>query len=295
MKKLSLDGFIDSCKKVHGDRYDYSLVDYINSKTKIRIICPEHGVFEQLPHNHLCKKTKCPKCSFKGIGEKVSKIRKKTKPRLTEKLCDIHNFYIKKSEKNQHINSCIKCEIQKKYSNNIRNKYYGHTTDSFINTVKIVHNNFYDYSSLIYIDSKTKVKIICPKHGEFEQNPNNHLHGNGCPSCNTSKGELKVKSFLDDNLIKYIQQHSFPDCRYKLPLKFDFYLPNHNTCIEYDGVQHFRPHNLDKSGVEFERTKKCDEIKNNYCKKNNIKLIRIKYNDNYNLYELFIKNNILTI
>ena len=55
------------------------------------------------------------------------------------------------------------------------------TKDEFINEVKIVHNDFYDYSKVNYINNKEKVIIVCPKHGEFLQSPNKHLTGRGCP------------------------------------------------------------------------------------------------------------------
>jgi len=292
----SKENVINVFKKIHGYKYDYSLVNYINTNTNVDIICPIHGKFSQKPKLHL-KGCECPKCSDTRSSKEIfiNKATSKHGSRYDYSMVNYVNNYTKvdilcnqhgvfKQKPTSHINGCG-CPICYKES-------LFHTTEVFIELAKKVHKNKYDYKYLKYVDSKTKVVITCPKHGEFNQKPNNHLNGSGCPSCNTSKGELMIKGFLDDNLINYIQQHSFPNCRYKLPLKFDFYLPDYNTCIEYDGVQHFRPHNLDKSGIEFERTKKCDEIKDNYCKKNNIKLIRIKYNDNYDLYELFIKNNI---
>lgn len=75
----------------------------------------------------------------------------------------------------------------------------------------------------------------------FEQSPNDHLgKKTGCPICKESNGENIVRKYLSDNHIKYIPQHRFKDCRDKNPLPFDFYLPKYNTCIEYDGEQHFK-------------------------------------------------------
>lgn len=113
----------------------------------------------------------------------------------------------------------------------------------------------------------------------FNQSPNSHLRGRGCPICKLSKGELNIKKFLENNKIEYIPQYRFKDCRDKNTLPFDFYLPNHNVCIEYDGKQHFEPYWCDVDGVSFNLTKKHDGIKNNFCSENNIKLIRIKYDD----------------
>jgi len=88
---------------------------------------------------------------------------------------------------------------------------------------------------------KTKIKIICKNHGEFTTTPNNHLRGSGCPSCGQSKGEDRIQKLLEENNIKFIKQHRFPDCKNIKPLSFDFYLLEYNTCIEFDGIQHFEP------------------------------------------------------
>jgi very-short-patch-repair endonuclease len=78
--------------------------------------------------------------------------------------------------------------------------------------------------------------------------------------------------------INYIRQQKFKDCRYKNPLSFDFYLPDHNICIEFDGKQHYIPNERFGGLDEFKNTKIRDDIKNKWCSNNNIELIRIKYN-----------------
>jgi len=113
MKKLTTKEFINRAEKIHRNKYDYSLVEYVNTKTKIKIICKKHGIFEQTPNNHLCGKN-CPKC---------------------------HDY----------------------------NKL---TTKEFINKAEKDHGNKYDYSLVEYVNTKTKIKIICKKHGIFEQKPN---------------------------------------------------------------------------------------------------------------------------
>jgi len=217
-KKLTTYDFINKANKIHHNVYDYSLVDYVNTNTKVKIICNIHGVFEQRPCSHIKQKHGCPYCA-----------------------------------KNKKL-----------------------STEVFIREAKKIHKNKYDYSLSEYVDCcSTKIKIICPNHGIFEQKPYSHLQGFGCKMCNVSKGELRIKKILEEEKIKYIQQHSFPDCKNKFPLKFDFYLPKLNVCIEYDGYQHFQPHWGDHSGKNFIKTKERDEIKNKYCTENNIKLIRI--------------------
>ena len=140
--KLKNEDFINICKKIHGDKYDYSLVKYVNNKTKVKIICNDHGVFEQSPSNH--DKAGCPKCG--GTGK------------ITQK--------------------------------------------DFIEKAKSVHGDRYDYSLTDYINSKIKIKIICKEHGIFEQWPGHLLNGVGCSTCNgylTNKFKLKLINELEES------------------------------------------------------------------------------------------------
>ena len=144
----------------------------------------------------------------------------------------------------------------------------------------MVHNNKYDYSKVNYINCKIKVKIICPIHGEFEITPDNHVSKHGCSKCKLSQGELNIIKILEENSINYVNQKKFNNCINKRKLSFDFYLPEYNVCIEYDGVQHFESIEYFGGDKEFEYIKYKDNIKNNYCLSNNIKLFRISYMDN---------------
>jgi len=143
----------------------------------------------------------------------------------------------------------------------------------YLDNFKKVHRDKYGYSKSIYSNNHTKIEIICPKHGSFLQKPLNHSRGEGCPICDESKGEKKVRYYLEDHNIKYEVQKRFKDCRNKNTLPFDFYLPDYNSLIEYDGKQHF-----DKT-LKFysDRLVENDKIKTNWAKKNKIKLIRIHY------------------
>jgi len=130
---------------------------------------------------------------------------------------------------------------------------------------------------------KTKIKIICPFHGVFEQTPKNHIKGQNCPNCPKkiiSIGEKKISEILRKNNIKYNNQHTFENCRDKRKLPFDFYLPYYNMCIEFDGRQHFESVINFGGEEQLKKTQQNDKIKNKYCKENNIKLLRIKYTEN---------------
>jgi hypothetical protein len=152
-----------------------------------------------------------------------------------------------------------------------------------VRIANVVHNHQYDYSRTTYTLANEKVEIVCKEHGIFKQKANNHLNGKGCPKCKESKGETIIRVFLENNNIYYEKEKTFPDCVYKSNLKFDFYLPEKNTCIEYDGIQHYHAIDFFGGEVNLEQTKIKDAIKTHYCVNKNIHLIRISYIDKNNI------------
>ena len=285
-KRKTTQEFIKQAIEKHGNKYGYSLVDYKSNSKNIIITCPIHGNFEQRPSHHLHGSG----CSFcygtrkYNNDEFVCKLKKVHGDKYDYNLvdykgafsfikikCNEHN-HIFTQKANNHLNGqgCPICGGTKKL-----------TTQEFIKQAIEKHGDKYDYSLTNYINNRTKVKIICRKHGEFYQRPHNHKKGEGCPFCNTSKGELFIENFLKENNITYNKQHKFKDCRYKHVLKFDFYIPTCDICVEYDGEYHFTPHWGDKKQTQFKLNQIRDRIKNDYCINKGIKLIRIKYDDGY--------------
>lgn len=134
-----------------------------------------------------------------------------------------------------------------------------------------------------YIGANTKIKHKCAKCGYiWSVMPSSLLSGKGCPRCRSSHGEMLVCEYLNMLKFDYIREKRFEDCRDIRSLPFDFYIPQLNTCIEYDGAQHFTPVNFTGEGPKkskelFDLTKKHDDIKNKYCHSKGIKLIRIPY------------------
>ena len=150
----------------------------------------------------------------------------------------------------------------------------------FIIRCKEIHNNKYDYSLVDYVDYITKVKIICPKHGVFKQSPIDHWKQSGCPSCNESKGEQSIRKILTDRFISFEGQKRFPNCKNKYTLPFDFYLPDYNLCIEYNGEQHYKPNKHFGGEKTLINVQKNDNIKINFCKLNDINLLIIRFDEN---------------
>lgn len=292
MKKLTNDEFIEKAKLVHGNLYSYDKFNYIKSSHKSIITCKIHGDFEQSPNNHLSGKG-CKECSKKwlsvtkskgldafieksisvhGYKYEYSKVKYMNWKTPVTIICPFHGEFQQEPQSHQRGNGCSLCGRES------TSKKLTLKTSDFINRASKIHKN-YDYSKVVYKSSTDKVIIICRKHGEFTQTPNSHLNCSGCNICKLSKGEKIIKSFLDSKNINYKCQYRFDDCKDKYTLPFDFYLLDYNTCIEFDGYQHFNP--VEKwGGIEnLNDIIKKDKIKSEYCINNKIELLRITFED----------------
>lgn len=294
MKPKTIEKYIEEARLKYGDKYDYSKSVYINNITPITIICPLHGEFIQAPISHLRLKVGCPSCA---LNIRVNKRRKTQEQFIIECINLYGDRYdysktIFTETKNKVI---VTCKVHGDFESFASGLLSGHgcqrchfdsmklTLVEFIKKANNIHNNKYQYDKVNMDGVMRNVIIICPKHGEFEQSPARHLKGCGCPKCHYSKGENKVEQYLISRNIVYETQKRFKDCKLVRPLPFDFYLPNHNICIEYDGIQHhipcdFRNNKCPKRAEEhFKQRQYKDSIKTQFCIDNNIRLIRIKY------------------
>jgi hypothetical protein len=286
--QMTTESFFEKAKKIYGDRYDYSLVDYKRSSIKVKIVCPKHGMFETSPNNHLRDMGNCPVCSEKSRADKhrydtqefidmairihnnkydYSKVDYTGCFSEIKIICPTHGEFLQTPSVHLSGKGCRGCSDDKHRSN----------LQEFLKKAKEVHGGRYDYSMVDYSITRNKIKIICPKHGIFEQTAANHLKGQGCPTCLESQGEQKIVKFLESNHIEYKREKSFENCRNKKPLFFDFYIPKLNTCIEYDGRHHYSPVDYFGGKPTFEQMVRSDSIKNAFCSANGIKLIRIPY------------------
>lgn len=301
-KALNTSVFIERSKLIYGDKYDHSKVNYINNRNKVIIICPEHGEYLTRPSQFL-QGHGCNKCSHTIYVNKDDFVVKAVsvhgnkydysdtcyinynKP--VKIFCGIHGIFEQKPSIHLLGHGCPACglesiKLKKTHSGIKPNLKYN--KDNIFDIFKNVHNNKYIYNIESFINMSEKLEIFCPEHGSFYQTGFNHKNGHGCSLCKTSMGEKIINKFLLDNNIFFINQYRFDDCRNILPLPFDFYLPDKNICIEYDGKQHF-----DKNSMYYSKTLvDNDNIKNLYCKKNNIKLIRVPYWDFNNIHYILI-------
>lgn len=295
MKKLTTEEFIQKVKEIHGDKYDYSKVEYVNNNTKVCIIChekdefgEEHGEFWKTPHNFL-KPQFCPKCSKKAKidletfikrakaihGDKYDYSKAKivnVKTKVTI-ICPEHGEF--QQNINKHIQSkqgCPICALK-----TIGNKRKSSMAE-FIQKAQVVHRNMYNYDKVDYKRSDEKVCITCPKHGDFWQTPSHHLQGEGCPICMSSKGEIIINDYLSDLNIYFEREK----CIYfnNISMRADFYLKlnNKKIIIEYHGKQHYVPIEYFGGQIKFEQQQIRDTTLREYCSINNIQLLELRYN-----------------
>ncbi len=191
----SFETFLSQAKRIHGDKYDYSKTEWKNTYTKIKITCPIHGEFIQIPQNHIRLKCGCRKCGRLIAKSKVNKYNteyfiKHSKKvhgnkydysdtqcfNATDKVeidCSIHGKF--KQNANQHLNGhgCPKCNFDKMAVDRAMGRKL------FINKAKELFGDKFNYSKVKYINGQTHVCLICPEHGDFKVTPNNHLSKKG--------------------------------------------------------------------------------------------------------------------
>ena len=290
--RYTTETFIAKCIELHGNKYSYENVEYINCHKKVFITCKIHGDFSVRPSNFINQGLQCQECRRldrcvpqEKFIEKAHKIHNKkfdyslvnyidnnTKIKI---ICPIHGVF--EQTPGNHVDGkkdCLECSFittgLKKRSN----------TESFIQRANIVHNNFYDYNKVVYTTNKSKIIITCFKHGDFNQVAGEHLFsGSGCPKCNRSKGEFAISKYLDINNINYIEQKWFSECRNIYPLPFDFYIESYNLLIEYQGKQHFVYNPLWPTYTLQER-QRLDAIKKSYALSNGYNFLEITYKQN---------------
>lgn len=297
-KRLTQNEFITKVKEVHGDKYDYSETVYVNSRTKISILCPIHGTFKQSANSHLSGQG-CPHCG------KISKIKNSTKTteEIVARFIEVHGNKYDYS-KCVYINSDHKVIVTCKKHGDFAIAPYHHlngsdckicassggkyNTEDFIKKAKDIHGDLYDYSKVDYKGTDIPVVIICKNHGEFIQKPHNHICGCGCQSCPTAKLKSQTllydklkNTFQDEIILCEINNNTVPWLELQ---RFDIYFPQYNIAVEYNGKQHYEPVKFFGGGEFFKLQQKRDELKRSKCKENSCHLFELRYDYNENDY-----------
>ena len=275
--------FIKKARIIHGDKYDYSKVDYKNNRIHIEIICKEHGNFLQTPSGHLsgkgcteCGKEKSKKDTRSRIMlsknefikkannvhknlydySKIEYVDTRTKIKI---ICKKHGSFLQTPQKHMSGRGCPICGRERTVEYNFSN------TQDFICKAKTLHGDLFNYKKVDYRGADMKIEIICKKHGSFFQSPHNHLKGTGCPRCgvSASKLEIEIVSFIKTFYLGEIITNSKDIIP---PMELDIFLPTLNLAIEFNGGYW---HN------EKFKPKDYHLLKYNLCKEKDIRLISI--------------------
>lgn len=297
--KKTHEEFVGEVYKLVGDEYTV-LGKYENSSTKIwmrhnNTECQNHE-YEVTPNGFSSCGSRCPKCVGKRIGDKLRKSHEDFTIEVFNLVGD--EYFVLGEYVNNRTGILIKHNICSHeftphpydFLNGSRcPKCYGNAekdTNCFKNEVFELVGDEYTVLGE-YEGAQKRIRIRHDKcNNEYDVKPNTFLCGHRCPRCNDSKGEIAILKWLSESDINYKQQYRFDGCRNKNPLPFDFAVFNDNNnlkmIIEYDGKQHFEPVNFggisdERAKENFENTRTNDQIKNAYCKNNNITLLRIPY------------------
>lgn len=298
-KHYTTESWVKLAKERWQYDYDYSKVEYKGSKEKVCIVCNEldengnpHGEFWQEANSHLYHGKRCPKChgflkktteqfikeaiSVHGNKYDYSKFEYQGNKIPGIIVCPIHGEFLQ--QPTHHIcqkSGCPKCNIGISIPK---------TTEQFIKDAKNIHGDRYDYSKAEYIHSHTPLTIICPEHGDFQQSPNSHLQGKGCPRCilkSQTRIFQKLKSTFPD--INFIWEYK---SEWLGEQRIDIFLPDYNIAIEYNGEQHYFPVEVFGGEERFQWQIQQDELKIEKCKNNHVDLLVIKYDNEKEDFEI---------
>lgn len=311
----------------YGDKgFDYSQVNYVNTHTKVSIICNHHGAFSVRPVKHLHNNQLCPVCTEEERLQDAARF--KSLDQLIEHCSNVHQcafdyVSIDTSDNAFNIittNSKLKCycSLHGTFIQTVNKHIYQRTgcpqcgnersrmlrvksTQQFIQDAIRVQGNVYQYDNVKYVNAHTLVAITCSEHGDFYQSPANHiLKEQGCPLCSSSSPERIISQWLTEHNIVHIHQYKDNECSgvNDKPLRFDFFLPHNGIIIEYDGIYHFQPivHNQDEelANIAFNNSQIHDNIKNQYAKDNDYVMVRIPYYINDNI-RTYLTENVLPL
>lgn len=281
------------------------LGQYKNSSTKIKCCCSIHNeIFYSQPRKlyegnvgcKQCKSLKLKEANSIGTGTFINFMKEHfpmvevvgeyEDSRIPIQLyCKEHNYYFSRRP-HQYLHTtnprCCDCGNSQLKSN-----------EDFIKELKLINPHIVPLEK--YRGLANKINCRCEKHNyEWKAIPSNILYQpSGCPKCRNYRGEIIISDLLNEWNIKYEMQKRFDDCVDKRSLPFDFFLSEHNIAIEYDGEGHFSPINFttdhEKNIEAFNIGRKHDQIKNDYCKEKNIKLIRIPYWEKGNIENILSK------
>lgn len=255
-RRRARERFADRASAIHGGRYDYSLVSYIDARTAVAVICHRHGAFDTQPTNHLGG-SGCRKCGYESVSTAQSVTQDHALARYAEVhgdrydyslvryagahtkvriICRIHGPFATTSSMHSAGNGCPPCSWDKL----ARERRF--TADQLMERIREVHGDMYTYNLANYRNNLSKIGITCGRHGAFLQAASSHLTGAGCPRCAMSHGERNIAAVLSAEGIDFVPQFMHETCRgQSRRLPFDFAIQSQRVLIEFDGIHHRQP------------------------------------------------------
>lgn len=278
------------------NKYNYILLNHSGSLNSHSLLIIKHkycGYIRKIKAESFLKSPQCHRCKLTHSLQSYLDSETNYSYKLLSNYVKVDNKIKIKHLKCGHIykatphsirkgnGRCLYCSARR-FKYNVREKQ-GLSDHQFKERVKKLVSDEYTFIDK-YVNAYTKLQCKHNKCGfVFKVCPHDFYKGSGCPKCNSSKGEQFIKSYL--NLIRcpYKQEFTFSSLKDKKKLRFDFYLPTLNTCIEYDGIQHYKPQDWMGGVKKFNKQRKHDAMKDAFCHQHHIKLIRISYR--YNTYK----------
>lgn len=237
-KKRTREEFIQQARALHGDKYNYDKVVYVNDATKVTLVCPKHGDFLITPDSHIHSKQGCKKCAHERIGE-LSRL---SQEEFIKKATVIHSgkyLYDKVHYTESHSKVVITCPIHGDFKQLAYQHLNGHgcpkcgreaanekervSLEEFLERAKVCHSIQYDYSHVVLTGMHDPIYIVCPEHGGFWQEPVSHLQGCDCPQCaHKVISQKKTKSqeqFIADAIKIHGDKYDYSETVYVNALK----------------------------------------------------------------------------
>lgn len=273
-----------------GNEYTF-LEPYVNNATKLRVkhnIC--ENVYKVTPTDFFSKHSRCPYCFgthkktneqfqqevFDLVGDEYtfldSYVNNKTKIRVKHNTCG--NIYKVSPNSFFRGHRCSQC------AKLIRYDKLAKTDTQFKQEVCNLVKGEYTFLDQ-YVNSKTKLRVKHNKCGNiYFVTPTDFFSKHSrCPYCNSPKGETIISKILNNLNINYEPQKTFEDLRDTAYLSYDFYVPDQNILIEYQGIQHYQAIEYFGGIDAFDKQRKHDIIKLQYAKNNNYNLIAVPYTE----------------
>ena len=297
-KKKTPEEYYNECKE---KGLNLPIEDYKGALVKIKHKCKQGHIYEQIPNSHL-QGQGCPIWGNKRQSKKITKMHDDYLQECRDKGYDLPiEDYVNSGTKIKH--KCLKGHTYKQTPNhhlqgngcpicaNIKkSNEFLKSSKKYIQECK---DKGYNLPIEDYKGNKTKIKHKCNKGHIYLQTPSDHLQSIGCPICKESHGERFIRNYLDKNNIKYIPQKRFKDLNDNKPLSYDFYLPDYNMLIEYQGKQHYEECSYFGGKEKFKNQQYHDKLKREYAKKNHYRLLELHYSlDSQDKVDKYLKRRI---